>query len=43
MLGYRLRRWPNIKSALGQCVVFTGKLIEYINKPLYRWIASEYL
>ena len=24
MLGHRLRRWPNIKSALVQCLVFAG-------------------
>ena len=24
MLGHRLRRWPNIKSALGECLVFAG-------------------
>ena len=22
MLPYHLRRWPNIKTALGQCIVF---------------------
>ena len=30
MLGHRLRRWPNIKPTLLQCVVFAGKLILYI-------------
>ena len=25
MLGHRLRRWPNIKSALDQLLVFAGK------------------
>ena len=24
MLDHRLRRWPNVKPALGQCVVFAG-------------------
>ena len=24
MLGHRLRRWPNIEPALGQCLVFTA-------------------
>ena len=25
MLAYRLRRWPNIKPALVQCIVFAGE------------------
>ena len=24
MLGHRLRRWPNIETALGVCIVFAG-------------------
>ena len=24
MLAHRLRRWPNIKQTLGQCLVFAG-------------------
>ena len=24
MLGQRLRRWPNINTALGQCIVFNS-------------------
>ena len=24
MLAHRLRRWPNIETALGECVVFAG-------------------
>ena len=24
MLAHRLRRWPNIKTPLGQCIVFAG-------------------
>ena len=24
MLGQRLRRWPNIKTALGRCLMFAG-------------------
>ena len=24
MLGHRLRRWPNIETALGECPVFAG-------------------
>ena len=24
MLGHRLRRWPNIDPALGECLVFDG-------------------
>ena len=39
MLVHRLRRWPNIKSALVQRLVFAGyywKLLEYnIEKQIY--------
>ena len=27
MLGHRLRRWPNIETALGECPVFAGRSI----------------
>ena len=27
MLGQRRRRWPNIKSTLGQCLMFSGTLV----------------
>ena len=26
MLGHRLRRWPNIKPAVGKCLLFAGKM-----------------
>ena len=26
MLGHRLRRWPNINTALGNCLVFADKV-----------------
>ena len=29
MLGHRLRRWPNIKSTLGQLVMFAAMSIKY--------------
>ena len=38
MLRQRLRRWPNIRPAIGQCLVFTGAvsmtLHDYINIDL---------
>ena len=29
MLGHRLRRWPNIKPAVGKCLMFAGKVRVY--------------
>ena len=39
MLGQRRRRWPNIKPALVQCIVFAGEHGElptkyYISPPM---------
>ena len=31
MLAHRLRRWPNIKTALGESLVFAGHWIRWIN------------
>ena len=27
MLAHRIRRWPNIETALGECLVFAGRAI----------------
>ena len=40
MLAHRLRRWPNIETALGECLVFAGmtplykKCIDYIDSAM---------
>ena len=35
MLGHRLRRWPNINSALDQCVVFVEQVIPLVEDELF--------
>ena len=36
MLGHRHRRWPNIKTALGECLdgVVSSLVIRLLNQPL---------
>ena len=36
MLAHRLRRWPNIETALGECPVFAGKLSGVLRVLLLR-------
>ena len=33
MLGQRRRRWPNIKTALGECLVLAGKVNSDLTLP----------
>ena len=33
VLGQRRRRWTNVKTALGQCLVFAGMVLIYIGDP----------
>ena len=40
MLAQRLRRWPNIETALGECPVFAGCLYGVI-AHISRWLLSE--
>ena len=40
MLVYRLRRWPNIKQTLGQCLVFAGQLHRLSNAPAANWLEA---
>ena len=35
LLAYRLRRWPNIKTTLGQCLAFVGRTVLANTKHLY--------
>ena len=50
MLAQRLRRWPNIKTALGECPVLAGMLLDNVSHPsgsgfllwLARWLAGRH-
>ena len=35
MLAHRLRRWPNIETALGECPVFARNPLNHHNAPKY--------
>ena len=39
--GYRLRRWPNIETALGECPVFAGMFPD--SNLCKRWVGDHVL
>ena len=36
MLAHRLQRWPNIETALGDCLVFVGVLFMHSEMPTFK-------